>query len=105
MVSVNTTIRIICFLVVISALLPALPAVPLPTAALAAGEPTPHFSTAGVSHISGRTAELDGAVNTEGLATTYLFEYGPTVAYGLKSKELPVPIPTHPNMDTEVQTP
>ncbi|HEX9481987.1 MAG TPA: hypothetical protein VF927_07790 [Solirubrobacteraceae bacterium] len=100
----KTTSRIICLLVVISALLAALPAVPLPTAALAAGEPTPHFSTAGVSHISGRTAELDGAVNTEGLATTYLFEYGPTVAYGLKSKELPVPIPNPPKVVKVGQT-
>ena len=63
------------------------------SAALAAGEPKPHFGTGGVSHVSGTSAQLEGSVNTEGLATTYFFEYGPTVTYGLKSKEVAVPIP------------
>jgi len=66
----------------------------VPSATLAASEPKPHFGTGGVSHASGTTGELEGTVNTEGLATTYFFEYGPTVAYGLKSKEVAVPIPS-----------
>ena len=66
----------------------------VPSATLAAAEPKPHFSTGGVSRISGTTGELEGTVNTEGVATTYLFEYGPTVAYGVKSKEVAVPIPS-----------
>ncbi len=65
----------------------------LPASTLAAGEPKPHFGTGGVSHVSGTSAQLEGSVNTEGLATTYFFEYGPTVTYGLKSKEVAVPIP------------
>ena len=72
----------------------ALAALLVPSAALGTSEPKPHFITGGVSHISGTAGELDGAVNTEGLATTYLFEYGPTVAYGLKSKEAAVPVPS-----------
>jgi hypothetical protein len=71
----------------------ALACLALPSAALAAGEPTAHFSTGGVSHVSGTTAQLQGAVNTEGLATSYFFEYGPTTTYGSKSKEVAVPIP------------
>lgn len=66
----------------------------LPSSTLATNEPKPHFGTSGVSHISGTTGELDGTVNTEGLATTYFFEYGPTVAYGTKTKEVAVPIPS-----------
>jgi len=64
-----------------------------PSLASAAAEPKPHFGTGGVSHVSGTTGELEGTVNTEGLATKYFFEYGPTVAYGSKSKEVAVPIP------------
>jgi hypothetical protein len=70
-----------------------LTAAALPSGALAARQPTPHFYTRGVSHVSGTSAELEGAVNTEGFPTRYFFEYGPTVAYGLKSKEAAVPIP------------
>ncbi|HXD55038.1 MAG TPA: hypothetical protein VN618_09830 [Solirubrobacteraceae bacterium] len=66
------------------------PAVP---SSMAASEPKAHFGTGGVSHVSGTTAELEGTVNTEGLPTKYFFEYGPTVAYGAKSKEVTVPIP------------
>lgn len=65
----------------------------VPSAAQAAAEPKPHFATGGVSHVSGTSAQLEGTVNTEGLATRYFFEYGPTVAYGLKSKEVAVPVP------------
>jgi hypothetical protein len=63
----------------------------LPSSALAA-ESKPHFGTGGVSHVSGTTAQLEGRVNTAGLATSYYFEYGPTTAYGMKSKETAVPI-------------
>ena len=74
------------------ALATALAALAAPASATAA-EPKPHFATGGVSHVSGTTGELDGTVNTEGLQTRYLFEYGPTVAYGSKTKEAAVPIP------------
>jgi hypothetical protein len=103
MMSARRTSRITSLVVAIAALL-AVPAGTVPSAALAASEPTPHFGTGGVSHISGKTAELEGTVNTEGLATSYLFEYGPTVAYGLKSKEVPVPIPNPPKVVKVGQT-
>lgn len=80
----SSTIKRFATIVAAAAFL-ALPA----SAALAAGEPKPHFGTGGVSHVSGTSAQLEGSVNTEGLATTYFFEYGPTVTYGLKSKKSP----------------
>ena len=75
-----------------TALAAAAAALAVPASARAA-EPKPHFATGGVSHVSGTTGELDGTVNTEGLATRYFFEYGPTVTYGSKTKEVSVPIP------------
>jgi hypothetical protein len=68
-------------------------ALALPAAAPAA---EPHFKTGGVSHISGTTAELDGTVNPEGLATSYYFKYGPTTAYGSQTKPVSVPLPNPP---------
>lgn len=64
--------------------------------AAAAQAAAPHFSTGGVAHVVGSTGQLQGTVNTEGLATSYYFEYGPTVAYGTKTKETAVPIPSPP---------
>ena len=56
----------------------------------------PTSSTGGVSHVSGTTAELDGTVNPEGLATSYYFKYGPTTAYGSQTKPVSVPLPNPP---------
>jgi hypothetical protein len=71
----------------------------LPAAASAAVEgPVPHFTTAGVSHVSATTVELDGTVNPEGLATSYYFQYGPTTAYGKVTKAVAVPLPNPPKV-------
>jgi hypothetical protein len=42
----------------------------------------PRVSTGGVTHVSGTTATLQGAVNPRTLSTTYYFQYGPTTTYG-----------------------
>jgi hypothetical protein len=74
-------------------------ALTLPAGAPAATQgPKPHFSTAGVSHVSGTTAELDGTVNPEGFQTSYYFKYGPTTAYGSQTKPVSVPIPNPPKV-------
>jgi hypothetical protein len=54
----------------------------------------PHFATGGVAHATATTGELEGTVNTEGLAVSYFFEYGPTEAFGTKTKTVNVPIPS-----------
>ncbi|MHB8533448.1 MAG: hypothetical protein ACYDC2_12090, partial [Solirubrobacteraceae bacterium] len=46
----------------------------------------PHVSTAGVEHVRGTSAQLDGVVNPNGSETSYYFQYGPTVAYGAQTK-------------------
>ncbi len=51
---------------------------------------TPHVSTAGVEHVHGSSAQLDGVVDPNGLETSYFFRYGPTVAYGQQTKPVPV---------------
>jgi hypothetical protein len=53
----------------------------------------PRFATGGVAHATATTGELEGTVNTEGLAVSYYFEYGPTEAFGTKTKVVNVPIP------------
>ncbi len=45
----------------------------------------PHVATGEVSHVSGTSATLEGSVNPHNLATTYYFQYGPTVAYGAQT--------------------
>ncbi len=42
----------------------------------------PRVSTGGFSDVKGTSATLAGGVNPRNLATTYYFQYGPTVAYG-----------------------
>jgi hypothetical protein len=42
----------------------------------------PSASTGGTGHVAGAAVELDGSVNPDGEATSYYFQYGPTVAYG-----------------------
>jgi hypothetical protein len=46
----------------------------------------PTVATGGASHVRGSSATLDGIVNPHGLATTYFFQYGPSVAYGSQTK-------------------
>jgi hypothetical protein len=75
---------------------PLLAAAILLVSSAAAQAATPHFTTNGVAHVLGTTAQLQGTVDTEGLATSYFFEYGPTVAYGTKTKATAVPIPSPP---------
>jgi hypothetical protein len=70
---------------------PLLIALSLATSAWAAA---PHFATGGVAHATATTGELEGTVNTEGLAVSYYFEYGPTEAFGTKTKVINVPIPS-----------
>lgn len=53
----------------------------------------PRFKTGTVSHVVGASAQLDGVVYTEGVATSYFFQYGPTLAYGHGTKPVAVPIP------------
>jgi hypothetical protein len=45
----------------------------------------PHVSTGGVAHVHGSSGELTGAVNPDGQATTYYFQYGPSTAYGSRT--------------------
>ncbi len=62
----------------------ALLALALPSAAPAAtlGTGAPRASTGTVSHVRGTTGVLQATVNPHGLETSYVFQYGPTLAYG-----------------------
>ena len=78
------------------ALLAALALLPAAAGAAAAsvkplkvGAPT--VSTGGVSHVLPSSAELLGAVDPRGLATSYFFRYGPTVAYGKQTTPATLP--------------
>jgi len=51
----------------------------------------PLVSTGTVAHVRGTSAELRGVVNPRGAATTYYFEYGPTVAYGRRTSSASLP--------------
>jgi hypothetical protein len=51
----------------------------------------PSVSTGGVSHVHGNSVELQGTVDPNGAATTYYFQWGPTVAYG--SQTTPASLP------------
>jgi hypothetical protein len=57
-------------------------AVALVPAAAAQAATAPSVSTGGASNVKDQTATLSGSVNPQGSATTYFFQYGPTVAYG-----------------------
>jgi hypothetical protein len=56
----------------------------LPPASRAAGSGArrPTVSTGAYDHVTGTSAALEGTVNPHTLTTTYVFEYGPTTAYG-----------------------
>ncbi|HUB36604.1 MAG TPA: hypothetical protein VL972_07245 [Solirubrobacteraceae bacterium] len=61
---------------------------------LAAKQPksgAPSVSTGGVSHVHGNSLQLQGTVDPNGAATTYYFQWGPTVAYG--SQTTPASLP------------
>lgn len=51
----------------------------------------PNVSTGGVTRVVGTSAVLEGTINPHNLATTYYFEYGPTIAYG--SQTTPANLP------------
>jgi hypothetical protein len=52
----------------------------IPALALSATKPT--VTTGGVAKLTPSSASLLGKVNPNGIATTYAFQYGPTVLYG-----------------------
>lgn len=55
-------------------------------AATTPGQPTaPKATTGGATAVHGTSATLVGAVDPGGAATTFFFEYGPTIAYGKRS--------------------
>lgn len=53
----------------------------IPTASAVAAA-APSAGTGGASNVTDQSATLSGSVNPHGSATTYFFQYGPTVAYG-----------------------
>lgn len=65
----------------------------LGSAVAVAATPTtkPRVSTGGVTNVRGTTGQLDGVVNPENLEVSYFFEYGPTTAYGSKTKPATLP--------------
>ncbi len=68
-----------------------------PPALGAHGEAAPHVSTMAAAHQTATSGELRGSVNPRAAASiTYYFEYGPTTAYGIKTKPVAVPIPNPP---------
>lgn len=62
--------------------LAAVAALALVPAASASAATAPAASTGGASNVKDQSATLSGSVNPRGSATTYFFQYGPTVAYG-----------------------
>jgi hypothetical protein len=50
----------------------------------------PGVFTGGVSNLSASSVVLEGAVNPQGHATTYVFQYGTSVAYGAQTSSVPV---------------
>jgi hypothetical protein len=77
----------------VSILASAVLALPLASQA-ATGTPKPgppHASTGGVGQVRGTSAQLEGTVNPKGAATTYFFQYGPTIAYGRQTASATLP--------------
>ena len=61
----------------------------------APGEPPARTATTGAaSGVTTAAATVAGSVNPRGSPTTYHFEFGPTTAYGRRTAELPVALPT-----------
>jgi len=63
----------------------------------------PAVSTGGVS-VHGSAVRLRGSINPRGEATTYYFQYGPTVAYGAQTPSASLPAGTVPVKVTETAT-
>jgi hypothetical protein len=59
-------------------------------AAHAANKRVPRVVTGSISHVRGSSAVLEGSVNPHGLETSYFFQYGATVAYGLQTPTVAV---------------
>ena len=59
-----------------------------PGVALAAAKPA--VTTGGASSVAQQTATVSGTVNPNGVATTYFFQYGPTIVYGAQTAATPV---------------
>jgi hypothetical protein len=57
-------------------------------------EGPPSVSTGKVGHVHGNSALLQGAVDPNGAATTYYFQWGPTVAYGSQTTPASLPAGT-----------
>jgi hypothetical protein len=51
----------------------------------------PLVTTGAVAKVRGTSAELRGVIDPRGAATTYYFEYGPTVAYGGRTSTASLP--------------
>jgi len=51
----------------------------------------PAVSTGNATHPHGNSVELEGSVNPRSLATTYYFQWGPTVAYGSQTTSATLP--------------
>jgi hypothetical protein len=64
---------------------------PITSEALINRPGAPTATTGSVSHVRGTSAVLDGTVQPHGLATTYYFQYGPTVAYGTQTPSATLP--------------
>jgi hypothetical protein len=54
----------------------------------------PIVTTAGVGQVRGASAQLRGTLNPNGAASTYYFQYGPTVAYGAQTTSASLPAGT-----------
>ena len=76
------------------ALVSAALALPLTSQAAASPSPlaqgAPHVST-GSAHASGASTVLEGTVDPRNIATSYYFQYGPTVTYGSQTPTLSLP--------------
>ena len=69
----------------------ALALAPAGNAARAVKVGLPSVATGGVGHVQPTSATLLGAINPRGAATTYYFQYGPTIAYGKQTTTASLP--------------
>ena len=65
----------------------------LPAAALAA---KPAVTTGGAANVTFQSARVNGAVDPNGEATNYYFQYGTTVALGSQTPQAPAGAGTNP---------
>src|SRR5437870_5068249 len=78
-------------LLIVAALAGAAALSPLESEAATTKPGPPLADTGNVSHVRGSSATLNGTVQPHGLATTYYFQYGPTVAYGSQTTSAALP--------------